>query len=432
MMTERRPMIRPLPLLLFLSFLFSALMIAGCRSPGPAENADTETARSSHRGTGHRTFRSEREVTIERPDFKETKVPPKKTSTAAAAGKKEPAAPETTETKSAAAAEKDVAAAPEPGETAGVPVSSKPAPKSSTTAKTEKKPASAETGGGASDWEAAFIADMQGVIDAKKARSNLSGDDLAEHFPVADEIQIGEAVAARILSKTPELVNHDLWEYVNFVGISLAEQSRRNELPYRFVVLDAPKEINAFAAPGGFVFITSGAIRFCRNEAELAAILAHEIGHVSLRHGLRALDRGKYRVLAESAVAEMDAARTNVFGEDSRPERLRKMEAELSGIADDCYEQTQAPYNRTLEDEADQESLRLLSAAGYNPFAAVRLLERLASMKKKEPAFTRALRSHPAPSERAVVLQKAARKMGIRDEGALCEERFLRYRAGLD
>ncbi len=396
--------------------LFLILPLASCRStePGGKEDGVADSDKPSYR----RTYRSERKVDIERPQWEEPA-----TAKETAGAEKAEAPPEPLPEVNEAHAEPVVTA------------TANPEPRESPPEKTvdqikppQKKKAAAapKTPSGRSSWEDDFIQDMQGIIDQKKRRTGMTAD-LANHFPVADEIQLGEAVAARILSGTPERDDKALWEYVSFVGLSLVEVSSRNDLAYHFAVLDDPENINAFAAPGGFVFITSGALMFCDNEAELAAILAHELGHVGLKHGLRALDQAKYRVMMELMVLEMDAGREKFFeGGGIMTERQKEIEAELSDIADACYEQTRNPYNQALEIEADREAVKLLAAAGYNPYAAITLLERLDQKTGDEPLFTKALRSHPDPSERIKVLKAAIRDLGLRNKGRLSRDRFLK------
>lgn len=295
----------------------------------------------------------------------------------------------------------------------------------------EKPPVEPEEKPALPAWEEEFIKDMEGIKDKKLDRSHLTGD-VVVTLPVGDEIQLGEAVAARMLHQTPELDNQALWEYVTILGSILAENSSRNDLPYRFVVLDQPDEINAFAAPGGFIFITSGAVKACENEAELASLLAHEIAHVSLRHGISMLDLSKYRVLAKSMVNEMDEA----FGRSehydlatSMPEELKKVEAALSEVADECHKEMLNPFSREMEYEADAEGMRIMKATGYNPFAAIDLLERVAKMTGEGDAAPgmMALRSHPPTSERIESLKRLASERGYRDEGVKNKDRFKEY-----
>lgn len=372
----------------------------------------------------NRTTRSVHEQEIEKPDwegvFEEDATPVEETVALA-----EPDETLTPPAKSEPAHTEPVESVPPEAEMedeAEIPVEAEPLENAAASDKEEERPAELPAG---SSWEDEFIKDMESIKEHKQARSNMS-QNLVALFPVADEIQLGEAVAARTLSHTPEVIDEALWEYVSFVGLSLVEVSPRNDLAYYFVVLD-DQEINAFAAPGGYIFITVGAIKFCENEAELAAMLAHEVAHVGLKHGLRALDLSKYRIMSEMMVVEMDEA----FGSSdffdlkrSMDPRFKEIEKELAEIADQCYQQTQNPYGQDLEREADKESLKILSAAGYNPFAAITLMQRLVENTGDSPDWEKALSSHPPPSVRVEILKIEAQRLGLANKGALNEDRF--------
>jgi len=277
-------------------------------------------------------------------------------------------------------------------------------------------------------WQDDFIKDMEGIKKSKASRDTISKGNLVQLFPVADEIEIGEGVAARILNNTDEYKDEALWEYVSFVGISVAEISSRNDIQYYFIILD-DDEINAFAAPGGYIFITKGAIAFCENEAELASILAHEIAHVGHRHGIRALDMSKYRVMSKMMLNEMDKAFENsaVFKQSQEDLEYKQLAKELTEIADICFKQTQNPYNQEMECDADEEGVVIMAKAGYNPFAALVLMERLKKKVGVEPAFEKALRSHPTASARVEIIRRTIEDAGLQNTGAVNEKRFLRH-----
>ena len=124
-------------------------------------------------------------------------------------------------------------------------------------------------------------------------------DDLT--FTDAEEAQLGEAVSAKLREKYGVVQDKAVHKYVTLVGQLLAAESSRPNLPWTFVVLDTDG-INAFAAPGGFVHITRGAMSILKNEAELADILAHEISHVTGKHAINAIKKAKIAGTATSAV----------------------------------------------------------------------------------------------------------------------------------
>ena len=100
------------------------------------------------------------------------------------------------------------------------------------------------------------------------------------------ELALGQQAHRQILQEYTPYADTALQQYVDTVGQQLAAVSHRPELTYTFTVLDST-EINAFALPGGYVYITRGLLAYLNSEAELAAVLGHEIGHVTARHGVR-------------------------------------------------------------------------------------------------------------------------------------------------
>jgi len=122
-----------------------------------------------------------------------------------------------------------------------------------------------------------------------------------QDIPEPEEIEIGQDVASRLLGAAPLVPNPGLQRYVNNVGRWLAAQTERPDLPWRFGVLDAP-QLNAFAVPGGTIFITRGLLERMKSEAELAGVLAHEIVHVLQKHHLKAIQKGAKTALAGDAL----------------------------------------------------------------------------------------------------------------------------------
>ena len=108
----------------------------------------------------------------------------------------------------------------------------------------------------------------------------------------AEELQLGTQVSERIRQRYGVAQNAAVHRYVTLVGISLAQASNKPNLPWKFIVLDTDA-VNAFAAPGGFIHITKGALANMKSEAELAGVLGHEITHVTEKHTVRAIQKGK-------------------------------------------------------------------------------------------------------------------------------------------
>ncbi len=115
-----------------------------------------------------------------------------------------------------------------------------------------------------------------------------------------EERQIGEEVSAKIRQRFGVVQDAGVHKYVTLVGTLVARQSERPALPWTFIVLDTDG-VNAFASPGGIVHITRGALGLIRNEAELAGVLAHEIGHVAHKHTVNAIQKSNAVKMGTSA-----------------------------------------------------------------------------------------------------------------------------------
>jgi len=122
------------------------------------------------------------------------------------------------------------------------------------------------------------------------ATNPVSGKQELALVSESQEIEIGRQSAAAAESQLGLVADTQLQDYVRGVGMSLAQASERSALPWAFQVVDDPTP-NAFAAPGGFIFITRGLLALMGNEAELASVLGHEIGHVTARHAVKRMSQ---------------------------------------------------------------------------------------------------------------------------------------------
>ncbi len=173
-----------------------------------------------------------------------------------------------------------------------------------------------------------------------------------EPIGVEEEITLGEAVAVEAFSRFGgEYPNQDWTRYINLVGKTVAEVSDRPTLPYHFAILNS-QEQNAFAAPGGYIFITVGLLKTLKNEAELAGILAHEVAHVTKQHMLETIRRGA--ILGSVSELTLTA--------------MKKDPAMFSNIID---EMTEVLFTKGLdkdkEFEADVVGIEYAYRAGYHP-----------------------------------------------------------------
>lgn len=199
-----------------------------------------------------------------------------------------------------------------------------------------------------------------------------------------EEQAIGREAAAVLLGAVPLVKDKALQRYVNQVGYWIALQSERPDLHWRFAILDS-EDINAFAAPGGFVFITKGLLLSMTTEAELAGVLAHEIVHVVAKHHLQAVQKGARLNLA----AGLAATQAGSVDRD----QLDKISAGFKEI-----------YSRGLdkndEFEADRKGVILATRAGYDPYGLAATLQTLGAMNPADGSLALLFKTHPSPGQR--------------------------------
>jgi beta-barrel assembly-enhancing protease len=211
-----------------------------------------------------------------------------------------------------------------------------------------------------------------------------------------EEIDIGRGVTETLLGARPLHDDPELQRYVNTVGLWVAQQSERPDLPWHFGVNDSD-HVNAFAAPGGYVIVTRGMMRQLRSEAELAAVLGHEIAHVVQKHHLKALRKSAVVNLLGAGVAAASA------------------EARHAELAQKLIGPTKTLYARGLdkadEFEADRMGVVLATRAGYDPYSLPAVLTTLAAASDKDPYLALLFKTHPAPEGR---IEQLAVAMGTR------------------
>jgi predicted Zn-dependent protease len=212
-----------------------------------------------------------------------------------------------------------------------------------------------------------------------------------------EEVAIGREVAAKFIAYFHLDQDKELTRYVNEVGQTVAAQSERQDIKFHFAVLDSD-DINAMSTPGGFVFITRGALKLCEDESELAGVLAHEVGHVSAKHVIRILERDK--MLREG----MNEASAYTPGSAY----LQKMsQAVLVKVID----QGLAPED---EYDADARAVRYAHAAGYPADGLERFLTRL-DQATNQGAHSFWTRTHPPVPDRNSRMAKLIAEKGWND-----------------
>lgn len=218
----------------------------------------------------------------------------------------------------------------------------------------------------------------------------------SQNFDETKERQLGENLASVLVSVAPLHKNNQINQYVNKVGRHLANHSSRPTLNWQFAVLES-EDINAFAAPAGFVFITSGALLQLDSEAELAAMLAHEIIHITKQHHVEKIkELSLQNAFTEVAFISAEAYQTH-SGADRSSRNLTQWARALSSMATELYSKG---LDRDDEIEADIEAVSLMSKAGYDVFAIASVLQRIASITPTDSALASLYSTHPKPSER--------------------------------
>jgi predicted Zn-dependent protease len=207
-----------------------------------------------------------------------------------------------------------------------------------------------------------------------------------------DEIEIGHGIAANLLGASPLLADSKVQQYVNHVGRWVSLQTERPNLPWQFGVLDST-DINAFATPGGTIFITNGLLQKLNNESELAGVLAHEMVHVLRKHHLAALQKGSRMDLASELAGETLKDKAN------------------PAIMNKAIKAGTEVYARGLdkddEFEADRMGIVIATRAGYDPYGLPAVLQMLDAINAQDSSLALMFKTHPAPRDRLSLLDKS-------------------------
>lgn len=234
-----------------------------------------------------------------------------------------------------------------------------------------------------------------------------TGKKLAEanrEFTQDEEIALGEGIAAGVLGGAPPVKDAAVQRYVNRVGKWVALHSERPDLPWTFAVIEGGT-LNAFAMPGGTIVISEGLLRRLHSEAELAAVLAHEIAHVVRKHQLAAIQ------------SSMNTAVWGELGREAADQAISRRGGNAltqqgkSFLADKGIEVLKngvflRPLDRSMEYEADAMAAVLAARAGYDPYGLVGVLQALQQARGDGSGLS-LLETHPPPSDRIAELERA-------------------------
>ena len=214
----------------------------------------------------------------------------------------------------------------------------------------------------------------------KPSRFNLFSKD--------QDVQLGKESADEVRKTMPMVNNKDLVDYMNRIGQRLAASKRAGGFPYTFEVINDPT-INAFALPGGPMFIHTGLIASVENESQLAGVLAHEMSHVSLRHGTTNVSKANLIQLPAMLAGQALGAKGGILG------TLGQLGVSLGAGS------VLLRFSRDAEKEADLNGAQMMNDAGYDPTAMAIFFDKLNEGGKRDDGLVaNLLADHPTPGRR--------------------------------
>jgi predicted Zn-dependent protease len=200
------------------------------------------------------------------------------------------------------------------------------------------------------------------------------------------EVEIGRQNAAEINRQLPIIQDAAINQYINQLGRSISQRADPRGIPYNFYVVNS-NVVNAFALPGGYVYVNRGLVERAENASELAGVLSHEIAHVVERHGIEQVQRAQNANLGLSVLYGVLLGRN--------PGTLEQVGIQAGGSA------VFASYGRDAEREADLRGVQFMVNSGYNPQGMVRFFEELLSERKRNPSrLEQWFSTHPLTEER--------------------------------
>jgi predicted Zn-dependent protease len=229
------------------------------------------------------------------------------------------------------------------------------------------------------------------------------------------EVKLGQQLAAEVDREAKFVDDPMITEYVNRVGQNIVLHSDA-KVTFTIKVIDSD-EVNAFALPGGFFYVNKGLILAADNEAEMAGVMAHEIGHVAARHAVENQTK--------ATIAEYAAMAGSIF---------------IGGIPGMIYQNTAGlglmgmfmKFSRSAEEEADRLGVQYMYAAGYDPNAMATMFEKLEAKNKKKPGLiSRAFATHPAPPDRRAAALALAARFPEREEYVISSSEFQKAKGRL-
>lgn len=260
------------------------------------------------------------------------------------------------------------------------------------------------------------LGELKGKVDAAKASIPPVNPKLAEAVKElkgpseSEEIAIGRQIAGNLLGAAPLVKDDKLQKYVNRIGRWVATQSERPDLPWHFGVIQS-EDVNAFAAPGGYIFITLGLYRTFQSEADLAGVLGHEVGHVIRQHHLKILQQSKLVDAGSKALSK------SVGGND-KVQQLIGSGAEIVARG----------LDKDAEFEADRIGVVLATRAGYDAYGLPSVLQQIGHAAKDDGRVALLFKTHPLPEDRLNRLDSAIGDRFDRVKGLTLEKRLVKVK----
>jgi beta-barrel assembly-enhancing protease len=218
-------------------------------------------------------------------------------------------------------------------------------------------------------------------------------------FSADQEVQLGQQAAADAERQVPILNDRSVTSYVNTIVRRLAQVAPHRDYPYQAKVVNSA-DINAFALPGGFIYVHRGLIEAARTEGELAGVIAHEMAHVALRHGTAQVSKAYAAQLGVGALGQ-------ILGGGRQNSQVWNVVGNLGLSA------LFLKFSRSAEDEADSVGARMMAEAGYNAVEMANFFDLLQQQQRRNPSSVEQFfSSHPAPANRSQHIRTEARSLG--------------------
>ena len=266
----------------------------------------------------------------------------------------------------------------------------------------------------------AQVAGAAGVIDKSTAdvisSSARTIGTAAEEITPEQEYYIGRAVAANILNSNKIWNgNPALTTYLNQICMAIVINSPRPDIfnGYHVVILDS-NDINAFATSGGHIFVTRGLINAAKSEDALAGVIAHEVAHIQLKHGIRAIRNSRItQALIDTGTQAAGAAGMNI---------TQLTDVFNESVGEIIQTMVNSGYSQAQEFEADKTAMSLMASAGYNPSGLIDMLNALKSVQTSTSSGFG--KTHPKPDDRISNARSAVSSYRVADTSRLRQARF--------